>query len=580
MVYYPPLLPPPHQRPNWSYLNEGQKRYAEEQYALARVRRGMTYNAPNVSGTAGGEASQGAASSTSNVHQLSDSEADSDEEDMADSSSSPIKLGDQQQAGTSGSNKRNLSDEGGGSSKKSKVTDEDMEVGGPSNANLGSQLPGTSGQMGAGGTMGGVSQHGMPVSVPRGLKNISNTITFHKQWKVLSYGVANRVIEKDGYAYLTTSLVNIPWEYAFWYMSPAEWKTCQTMPGVRAKHCSLKITQFNPRVAFQTGDTTSTTATYNQNKFTLVGKGLRSNDALWGFDHIYTYDDVEPMKPTAVTPVNQSYRGTLSALMYGYPNDDVNFLEIVPAYTTGGEFALEAYYTMENNLSDPIGWQPLQNYISEYNSMDCMGKVIVDETYKFNNAYITPRVSAIANDGTQFAHNNLIGTHRKTFELITETTRGADPPINPLNNNSMRYVNMIGSTTNNNNVFSTPNRYLNFPLEQSPTVSDMTASDFGPRQQPSVHVGLRAVPKLSSQPADQSVNSWADAQMYWICNASITLECGYPHVFNLETHGLPRMAEVVHGVLTSDTPPAFVPQMWSYDGKFNFGHPVLTEVAP
>ncbi|PRD25778.1 UNVERIFIED_CONTAM: hypothetical protein NCL1_39929 [Trichonephila clavipes] len=40
------LGPPPDERPNWENLNEGQKRYAYEQYNLARVRRGLPIDHP------------------------------------------------------------------------------------------------------------------------------------------------------------------------------------------------------------------------------------------------------------------------------------------------------------------------------------------------------------------------------------------------------------------------------------------------------------------------------------------------------------------------------------------------------
>ena len=45
-----PLGPPPDERPNWGRLNEGQRRYAWEQYLLARVRRGLPIDHPIVGG--------------------------------------------------------------------------------------------------------------------------------------------------------------------------------------------------------------------------------------------------------------------------------------------------------------------------------------------------------------------------------------------------------------------------------------------------------------------------------------------------------------------------------------------------
>lgn len=38
--------PPPYERPNWDSMNEGQKRYAMEQYNLALVRRGAYFAPP------------------------------------------------------------------------------------------------------------------------------------------------------------------------------------------------------------------------------------------------------------------------------------------------------------------------------------------------------------------------------------------------------------------------------------------------------------------------------------------------------------------------------------------------------
>ena len=52
-----PLGPPPDERPNWNSLNEGQKRYAWEQYNLAKVRRGIPIDHP-IPGTSNAEPAQ------------------------------------------------------------------------------------------------------------------------------------------------------------------------------------------------------------------------------------------------------------------------------------------------------------------------------------------------------------------------------------------------------------------------------------------------------------------------------------------------------------------------------------------
>ena len=148
-----------------------------------------------------------------------------------------------------------------------------------SNAATGSKLPGTSGNTdgmtGAGGT--GDDQSRAVATMPRGIHTPTYSWTFKKKHKFLTFGVANAIINEaltsgtvlNRWA-LTTSLANLPWEYAFMYISPAEFKRLQQFNGVFASKARVRVFQYNPRVAFQTADTTSTQATLNQNKFTSI----------------------------------------------------------------------------------------------------------------------------------------------------------------------------------------------------------------------------------------------------------------------------------------------------------------------
>ena len=47
MPHQRPLGVHPSERPNWESMNEGQRRYAVEQYQLARLRRGLDIDHPN-----------------------------------------------------------------------------------------------------------------------------------------------------------------------------------------------------------------------------------------------------------------------------------------------------------------------------------------------------------------------------------------------------------------------------------------------------------------------------------------------------------------------------------------------------
>lgn len=89
-------------------------------------------------------------------------------------------------------------------------------------------------------------------------------------------------------------MASIPWEYLFFYMSPAEYNRMKNYPGTFAKSASVRIRTWNTRVAFQTGDTQTANASLNQNKFLQVAKGIRSIPFICSTNRKYTYSDTEP----------------------------------------------------------------------------------------------------------------------------------------------------------------------------------------------------------------------------------------------------------------------------------------------
>jgi hypothetical protein len=50
---------------------------------------------------------------------------------------------------------------------------------------------------------------------------------------------------------LTTGMASIPWEYLFFYMSPAEYNRMKNYPGTFAKSLQYVLGQWNTRVAFK-----------------------------------------------------------------------------------------------------------------------------------------------------------------------------------------------------------------------------------------------------------------------------------------------------------------------------------------
>ena len=575
--------PPPFKRPNWERLNEGQRRYAMEQYNLALVRRGAKFQPPSLDNSEDndfdiddfvnnrandlGLPDQG---TTSNSQTTSQSLPNSQENEAADNFLNNVRRRqemdvDSQQTATG--SKRPA--DGGPPSKKSKS----------------GSKPGTGrGTDSLGGGVDGGDASAAIEPVRKGITNHKLTFTFTKRWKFLTFGIADQIIDDvNGTAWnrlaLTTSLASIPWEYAFFYMSPAEFIRMQDYRGVFAKHCNVSISQYNPRVAFQTGDSTSQTATLNQNKFTRWGIGLRSNAGLYCSDRDYLYDTTEPMKPTGFDTVGAV--GTRSALMdamYGLPNPTsitTHNLNI-PAYATGQELELQQYLTIYAPKTGSFGFPPYDQYCQEGNSMDFLGQEILNQSYNFEYAPLQRKHLTVFDgnlgDGTELG-NVACGT--KIEALVTKKLpeSQADTP-RCLFQDDYRYTGVTQTTgvTVNNTNFENNRMYHRFPMEQNGSYLELNRKPIDYANQQSIHVGVRAVPKLSTNANLIQTNSWLDTQIYFTVQASLTVEAtdSYFYIRGGPTI-LPSQIMLASCEKSTDDPPVFTPQLQPNDRVFVAG---------
>jgi len=385
---------------------------------------------------------------------------------------------------------------------------------------------------------------------------------------------------------LTTSLVNIPWEYAFFYMSPAEYARLTQMTGVFATQCNMKVFQYNPRVAFQTADTTSTQATLNQNKFTRIAIGLRERESLWGSDRDYVFDTTEPMKPTGIESNAQTFRNSLSQAMYGTPNTEAVATSLPGAIVTGQELALHRYYTAYTDATHDIGWPQYNNFCSEFNSMDLIGKEVVSVSHRFKYAPLSKRARNYHQQSLIFGDAVAAGTAvPDNFHFLDGTTAHDQYvtyfPSTGINSpDENKHKNQFNCNKSNTQLSGTDgsatadifaSMYSKRPMEQGGvyTEANMGKQHFGNHS--SVHVGVRAVPKLGSLGSDFVAKSWLDCQMYW------TVECEL-HCVSTEPFVYPRgnVADTLAGeILINDegTTATRNPVSHTYDRPFFMGRP-------
>ena len=573
--------PPPYERANWDRLNEGQRRYAMEQYNLALVRRGHNFDAdhlrepgiPNDEDVIDAFDLNLLGSPTENreqeqVHADNQHQNNEPGEAMETDAAQVPQQSPAKPIGTQQGGKRKQNNQGGPAKRKP--------------MHSASALPGTSGNTDGMTGAGSMEDNSRGIQhINRGLNVLKYNFEFTKKWKFLSFGVADNILEENNGSakrwVLTTSLVNIPWEYAFMYMSPAEYQRLSVFNGVKILKAKIKVFQYNPRVAFQTADTTSTTATLNQNKFTRVLIGARSNSALVCNDRDYNFDETEFMKPISLDQEgNQSYREKLSQKLYGVSNNSTlaHMQASIPAYVTGHEVGLQRYLTLYAPQDEDVGFAPYDQFVEEYNSMDCIGKCILEHEYNFKYAYLRPNASV----GSMNSMHDVLGTATATgtrLELLNFKKLPIDLATypGPIESEATRYFDPVAPDNITSSFWN--NFYTKFPMEQSGMIHELNkrTEDYG--GQPSIHVGVRAVPKLSTNANLLQPDSWLDTQMYWTVECTLEVEASDPFATSRGTaHSTSTSLQYIHGGLSGD-PAVFRPYLLTNDLTNRYGRMVI-----
>lgn len=554
-----PFKPPPFERANWAGMNEGQRRYAMKQYNLALSRRGAT--APILRSDHPGAREEadfidmfdldllGTPSSPQENHSEEHELPSTQENEAVDNFLNQLNAkGMSNQVSSSGTSLEGVS--GGGKREGDPVTGTPAKKT-KTAKHSGSKLPGTSGNTdGMVGGGGDVPEGSVAIqNISRGLKSFTHTFTFQKRWKFLTFGVADQILSDNNTGTtpslerwaLTTSLASIPWEYAFFYISPAEWSRLRQFNGVFAKHATIKISQYNPRVAFQTADTTSTTATLNQNKFTRCGIGLRQNAALTCSDRDYEFSTDKPMQPTGfATTTHSSRRQKLKDSMYGVANDSTaaTMNAYIPAYATGQELGLSDYLTIYAPKKLDVGFVPYDQFCQEMNSMDLIGKCMVEQDYSFEYAPLMPKWPAVMTRAMQDnqAESVILAEGTKVTGLTTRTIGSTPNSVIPTYqiDNGYQFLQTSFETAPNvdTTTFDNANKmYYQFPMEQSGAYHELNRKQSDYAHQQSVHVGIRAVPKLSTNANLTQADDWLDTQIYWTVEAELHVEANDPFTF-------------------------------------------------
>lgn len=537
--------PPPYKRENWDSLNEGQKRYAMEQYNLALVRRGHVFTPP-VLGNNPSTSDQSMPPPIFHTNPV--------QMEVGSTVQSPQKRPAETPVSTGGKKKKGVG------------------IGTGRNTD---------------GTVDGGTGGANAMSIPRGITVLENLFIFNKTWKFLSYGIANQILldsvgKADRYA-LTTSLANIPWEYAFFYISPAEWNNIKSYKNVYAISCHIEITQHNPRVAFETNATSTNLATLNQNKFINIAKGIRQQSAIVSSDRDYVFDAKQPMKPTGFdTKTAWDSRKELMKHFYGLSPDDTTTIQnFVPAYATGHELALQRYLTVYTGKKFTGGFPVLNNFVEEHNAVDSTGSIVLSEDYEFQNAPLTLSHDVMHDvklyeKEIQF-HTLAAGssTNLPQAFVVGPDFLKANPTVKLADYRFMCQTEDANTTTD---ILNTDNMYYKYPVEQSGIYSKLPGRLTYPAQQPSIHVGIRAVPALTTTANLIAAQEWSDTQVYWTVKASMILrhEAPFNYIHN-KPYNSPNetLIGMTHPTTDSAGKTTYSQALQTYDFPYVSGKPTI-----
>lgn len=390
-----------------------------------------------------------------------------------------------------------------------------------------SSLPGTGGDIGSsgGGVGGGSSGPGAFIVPPSRHYAGKQTRKYCKSWKFLTEGYSHQLISKISGAsttavnhfYLTTPLANIPVDKSYLYMSHTEHDNLR--PGERATHCEVKVYQRNVRVAFPTASSESSLATLNQNKNIMMSVGL--NKTGYGFNTKYTVAATTPMKPTDVKSLVQADDSAFDAILYGSgtartvlgPVTTPGTLTAAGANVHGYFVSLPAYFTghvkdagfavgTATGLYQIPSFPPLKEYWRELDAADLVGAKIIDykHTFKFAPLRTENPYFDVGDPGLGISPNTL-------SEGFGDFSSGKQLHIAGSNTGSHNQLGAVTEVITNrtpSQTNATINRYT--PMERSQHLTRGISGERGASVQPSIHVGVQAVPALTAGASDTFVN--------------------------------------------------------------------------
>lgn len=525
----------PQDKPNWPDLNEGQKRYAVEQYQLARVRRGLPIDHPvpdihHESQEPNHGAVQQGDPDHIDIEEVINQPTNADIKQLYDrlnkeldkknappmpaAGKRPLSTGE---AGSSGAqNMEGASTSRGTGAAKQRRTEAGK-----------TELPGTAEEQASAPMEGGPRE----VALPNPTAGLHNSVRYYRKvHRFITYGLAYNIIHGQTgegadalkYANISTPLAKIPWDRLYFYLNEAEYQVLP--PASWVEGVSVKVICRNVRIAFPTNSSDSNLATLNQNKDIIIAQGLHKN--IPTIDVKYTsFQQNQPMVPIeySIEKIQDHY--DLGIRLYGEYNEPEGGPTIVPCHQMGIPtplpfYALLPYCTNNNNAE---GYPCLQQHYKDVDADTGAGNEIISLHYKPSVGFCRAgnRVVYEGYPGNAVGATNKVTTHsipRGSHDLLAHRTN-----INWTGDNKDKPTQLLQEQAKWK-IASTFNLYD--PIEKSQYLSSGNFATHTIQAQDTLHVGLQPVIALTTTSGD--INSYTDSQAYLEIVAECAINTSYP----------------------------------------------------
>lgn len=353
------------------------------------------------------------------------------------------------------------------------------------------------------------------------------TWRFKKVHKMLSYGLGYANLALDAGVIdrvMVTPFMEVPWDKLYFYLSGGEQASLPI--GARVLTCSISIVQRNTRVAFDTGESLSQLATFNQNKFGVLGLAL--NQKVQGRTCNVTAD-VNMNVTVASTIVPNTDYALHDLDLYGVGQTDIVFNTQIPTHQFGLRTNPPFYFGMTApDAIDAIsigGWANMDEHVKEWDMNTTVGTVVHQQSYNFQYAPVTTNLPTVVNE-TLSTKAYAIGSEDKQQNRLSTTFF---PP-----NATTASVATIAEVTYTSGVGTVPTRFE--LMEQGQRIRSINMGYDGCRAvQPTVHIGVKSIPALAF-PSHAPPTAFANVQAYWEITAECTIGTPNPHTYtNSET---------------------------------------------